>query len=420
MKKSICMICIALLLLSTAMVFSAGAAEARKSELRISSYMSDEAPKAVFEELVAEFERQNPDISVIVDTIAHEQFKTIIGSLLTSRNAPDVMTWFSGYRMQAFAKRGLLEPVGDVFPGGDFEAEFPAAFRGASSYDGEVYFVPQSWYWWAMYYNKQVFDEHGLEPPTTWDEFLNVCQVLKDGGVAPIAIGARDTWTAGGWFDYMNSAVNGGEFHQRLVSGEVPYTDPKVKESFSYLADLAERGYFMPNATAYSWQEAATQLFNGQAGMYLMGQFLHDVAPEDMKEHIDFFQFPIVGDVTEYSVDTPTDGFIMPKNAQNKEAAKKFMAFLAAAEAQQAFCEPLGRLAANVNVPVPNPQAQKGLDMVEGATFAMQFYDRDAPEEMAQRGMNTIVDILMEPHRMEALLAELDRERERIYAEEDF
>lgn len=389
---------------------------AAQSELVINSYMSDEAPKQVFAQLVAEFQKQNPDIKVTVNTTAHEQFKTLLPSWLTSKQAPDVVTWFAGYRMQAFAEKGLLEPIDNVFPGGSFEKEFPAAFKMPSSYNGHVYFMPQSWYWWAVYYNKDVFKKLNLSIPKNQQEFYAVCDKLKAAGIAPIAIGAKDTWTAGGWFDYLDSAVNGGEFHQKLTNGKVAYTDPAVKKTFNYIADMAKRGYFMPNASSYSWQEAANVLFRGEAGMYLMGQFIMDVAPADMKSKIDFFRFPSFGR-SDYSVDTPTDGFMIPKNAKNKGNAEKFMAFLATAQAQEMFCKPLGRLAANKNVPVPNEEARRGLDMVLGAAVATQFYDRDAPEEMAAKGMNAIVDILSNPGNVDAILSTLDKERVRIYSE---
>jgi multiple sugar transport system substrate-binding protein len=385
------------------------------NELVINSYMSDQAPKEVFQKLVDDFQKKNPDIKVTVNTTAHEQFKTLLPSWLTSKQAPDVVTWFAGYRMQAFAEKGLLEPINDVFPGGSFEAEFPPAFKTASSYNGNIYFMPQSWYWWAVYYNKDVFAKLNLSIPKTADEFMAVCDKLKAAGIAPIAIGAKDTWTAGGWFDYMDSAVNGGEFHVKLTKGEVPYTDPAVKKTFGYIAEMAKRGYFMPNAASYSWQEAANVLFRGEAGMYLMGQFIKDVAPADVKDKIDFFRFPYFEGRTDYAVDTPTDGFMIPKNAKNKEAAKKFMAYLATAEAQEMFCKPLGRLAANKKVPVPNADAKRGLDMVLGAKTAMQFYDRDAPEEMAAKGMNAIVDIIANPAQLDSILTALDKERVRIY-----
>lgn len=385
------------------------------NELVINSYMSDQAPKEVFQKLVDDFQKKNPDIKVTVNTTAHEQFKTLLPSWLTSKQAPDVVTWFAGYRMQAFAEKGLLEPINDVFPGGSFEAEFPPAFKTASSYNGNIYFMPQSWYWWAVYYNKDVFAKLNLSIPKTADEFMAVCDKLKAAGIAPIAIGAKDTWTAGGWFDYMDSAVNGGEFHVKLTKGEVPYTDPAVKKTFGYIAEMAKRGYFMPNAASYSWQEAANVLFRGEAGMYLMGQFIKDVAPADVKDKIDFFRFPYFEGRTDYAVDTPTDGFMIPKNAKNKEAAKKFMAYLATAEAQEMFCKPLGRLAANKKVPVPNADAKRGLDMVLGAKTAMQFYDWDAPEEMAAKGMNAIVDIIANPAQLDSILTALDKERVRIY-----
>jgi len=412
MKKIIVALFCCLLVLP--MLFAAGTQEGAAQELVINSYMSDEAPKKVFAELVAEFEAQNPTIKVTVNTTAHEQFKTLLPSWLTSKQAPDVVTWFAGYRMQSFAERGLLEPINDVFPGGSFEAEFPASFRGASSYKGDIYFMPQSWYWWAVYYNKQVFDRLGLKIPTNWAEFLQVCEVLKQNGVSPIAMGAKETWTVGGWFDYMNSAVNGGEFHQKLTMGEVAYTDPRVRKTFEYLIDLSQKGYFQPNATSYAWQEAATLLFKGEAGMYLMGQFVFDVAPAELKGNIDFFRFPSVGS-SAYSVDTPTDGYMIPKNAKNKDAAKKFMAFLATAKAQEMFAKPLGRLAANTKVAPVNPEAAKGLAMVMGAESAMQFYDRDAPEEMAAKGMNAIIDAIQNPAKLDSILAELDKERVRIY-----
>lgn len=410
---------IVLLVLLPALAFGAGAGESAQdvTTLTVNSYMSDEAPKQAFENLVADFEAQNPDIRVDVNTTAHEQFKVVLPNWLTSRNAPDVVTWFAGYRMQAFAARGLLEPLGDAFEGNEFHEAFPPAFVDASSYEDEIYFLPQSWYWWAVYYNTEVFDRLGLEVPETFDEFLEVAEALKQAGVDPIAIGARDTWTAGGWFGALNSAINGMDYHLALTGGDIPYTDDGVRRVFEAFAELNTRGYIMDNATSYSWQEAATRLFNGEAGMYLMGQFLYDVAPEDVKPKLDFFRFPTFGDHG-YAVDTPIDGYMIPANARNKEAAKRFIRYLATAESQEKFATELGRLAANQNVAPPDENARRGLEMVQGAVGAMQFYDRDAPEEMAQRGMNAIIDAMEDPSRISRLLRQLDEDRVRIHAEE--
>ena len=415
--KKLCSVSLAVFFTALCL-FANGAKDGNVSdELIINSYHSDEISQKAFGELVADFKAKNPGIKVTVNTTAHEQFKTLLPSWLTSNRAPDVATWFAGYRMQSFAEKGLLEPLtDDIFPGGSFEKEFPKSFKGAASYNGSVYFLPQAWYWWALYYNKAVFAKYGLKTPKTWNEFLQICQTLKANGVAPISIGTKETWTAGGWFDYIDSAVNGGDFHRNLTSGKVAYTDPKVKESFKTIADLAQKGFFLPNASSYSWQEAANFMIRDEAAMFLMGQFIMDVIPADMQNKIDFFPFPLYGSNTFYAVDTPTDGFIVPAKAKNKANAKKFIAYAATKEAQQLFCAKLGRLAANINVPPVNAEAKRGLDMVLGAASAAQFYDRDAPEEMAAKGMNAIVDIMQDPSKLDTTLADLEKERVRIYA----
>ena len=216
--KKLCSVSLAVFFTALCL-FANGAKDGNVSdELIINSYHSDEISQKAFGELVADFKAKNPGIKVTVNTTAHEQFKTLLPSWLTSNRAPDVATWFAGYRMQSFAEKGLLEPLtDDIFPGGSFEKEFPKSFKGAASYNGSVYFLPQAWYWWALYYNKAVFAKYGLKTPKTWNEFLQICQTLKANGVAPISIGTKETWTAGGWFDYIDSAVNGGDFHRNAV-----------------------------------------------------------------------------------------------------------------------------------------------------------------------------------------------------------
>ncbi|TGG87547.1 ABC transporter substrate-binding protein [Geotoga petraea] len=382
--------------------------------LVINSYMSDPAPKEVFSKLVADFEEMYPEIDVTVNTFAHEDFKTLLRTWLGSNNAPDVVTWFAGERMRYFAEKGFLEPLDDIFPNG-FEEEFPEAFRTASAYQDNIYFIPQSWYWWGVYYNKAVFKDLSLEIPKTWNEFMAVNETLKENGKIPMAIGTKFLWTAGGWFDYLNMRINGIEFHTEFTAGKVPFTDPRVKKVFEYWKEMVDKGYFINNHSAYSWQEAANRLFTGEAGMYLMGQFIKDVAPENVKDDIDFFRFPIIDSNVGVYEDTPIDGFMVPKNAKNIEDAKLFMKYIAGKESQQYFADELGRLAANKKVTPPDAHAQAGMDMILESDGVMQFFDRDMDPEMANNAMNGFVEFMMFPNRIDAILENLENIRQRIY-----
>jgi multiple sugar transport system substrate-binding protein len=409
------------MLIAAPMAFSSGEKEAaseggsQSNKLVINSNWSDPEPKRVMNEVISMYKEENPNMDVTLNTFAHEDFKTLIRTWLASDEAPDVATWFAGERMRFFASKGLLEPLTGVFEGG-FEEHFPPAFRTASSYDGEVYFMPENWYWWGVYYRQSVFEEMGLEEPETWEEFMEVAETFKENDMTPITIGTKFQWTAAGWFDYLNLRINGLDFHQQLTAGEIPYNDPRVQEVFDTWSQLVENDYFLENHSSFSWQEAATRLFNGNAGMYLMGQFIKDSAPnEEVSEDLDFFRFPVINEDVGVYEETPIDGFMIPSAAENKQNAADFLRFMATPEMQRFVAEELGRLAANKNVEPPNAHARKGLEMILESDGVMQFYDRDTNPEMAQAGMNAFVQFMTNPGQTTQILDNLEQERQSVY-----
>ncbi|KHC91507.1 Extracellular solute-binding protein family 1 [Thermotoga sp. Mc24] len=386
-----------------------------KEKIVVNSYISDPAPRIVFAELVKMFEEKHPEYDVVVNTFPHEDFKTLLRTWLNSDEAPDVVTWFAGERMRYFASKGLLESMDNIFAPQTFEDYFPASFRSACEYDGKIYFIPQSWYWWGVYYRKSVFEKYGITPPRTWDEFLKVCETLKENGITPITIGTKYLWPAAGWFDYLDLRVNGLDFHLKLTAGEIPYTDSRVKKVFEYWKQLVEKGYFLENHSSYTWQEAAAFLFRGEAGMYLIGQFIKDVAPASVKDDLDFFRFPVINPEIGLYEETPIDGFMIPAKAKNKEGAKVFLRFISEKDIQEYFAAKLGRLAANKNAKPADEHAAKGLKMILESNGVAQFYDRDTNPEMATAGMNGFVEFMIYPEKLDQILENLEKERQRIF-----
>jgi ABC-type glycerol-3-phosphate transport system substrate-binding protein len=385
------------------------------------SYMSDPDPREADAGQVQMFEEKYPDIDVVHSTVAHEDFKQAIRAYLTASTPPDVMTWFAGNRARFFIDKDLIMDISDVWESEGWNESYPAGFRAMSSVDDKQYFVPASWYWWAVYYRKDIFEQYGLEPPETWEEFLQLCETLKENGVAPIAIGTKYRWTAAAWFDYLNMRVNGPEFHINLMLGKEKYDDPRVLKVFTdYWAPLIENGYFIEEPAAYSWSEALQFLINGEAAMYLMGDFLRDSYPDEQEGDLDFFRFPIIDPSVPVGEDAPTDGYFIAANAQHPEEAKLFLAFLGSVEAQQYFADTLGRLPTNMGVDTSGftPTQQKGLELIQGADFVAQFYDRDTTPEMADEGMNGFMEFWDNPDDIEDILARLETARQEVFAEE--
>ncbi|WP_421723667.1 ABC transporter substrate-binding protein [Bauldia sp.] len=387
---------------------------ASANELVINANTSDPAPKAAFTQVVEDFRAANPDIDVEFNITDHEAYKTAIRGWLTAQ-APDVVFWFAGNRMAAFADRGLLEDVSDVWADNNMYENF-ASTRDSLTIDGKQFGVPYGYYQWGVYYRKDIFDEVGLSVPETFDDLLNACAVLNENGITPVTIGTKFLWTAAGWFDYVNLRTNGLKFHIDLMLGDVPYTDDRVRATFDNWRKLIDADCFLENHTSYSWQEAQPFLYNGEAAMYLIGNFITPNFPDEVKDDMDFFQFPIIDASVPIAEDAPTDTIHIPTRAENKDNARKFLAFVAQQDQQQKINEAMLRLPPHKGAKAKDDKyLNKGAAMLSAAAGTAQFYDRDTTPEMAKIGMEGFQEFMVRPDNIDEILERLEKARQRIF-----
>ena len=392
-------------------------AYAQQRDLVINYDDLNPAPKAAFETIVEDFKAANPDINVVTNIQDREAYKTAIRNFLTA-DAPDVASWYAGNRMRPFVDAGLFMDVSDVWEENNL-SEPLAATKPSMTVDGKQYGVPYTNYQWGIYYREDIFNDLGLEPPETFDELLEVSATLKENGITPFTIGTKFLWTAAGVFDYLNLRTNGYEFHNQLTAGEVKYTDDRVREVFENWKKLVEPGYFVENHASMSWQDALAPFVNGEAAMYVMGNFA--VAP--MREagltddQIGYFPFPTINPDVERAEEAPTDTFHIPSNAKNVEDAKKFLAYIAQPDVQTKWNEALGQLPINSEASVNEEDEflKAGFETVSTAAGIAQFYDRDAPAEMAKAGMEGFQEFMIKPDRLDDILTRLDKVQERVY-----
>ncbi|MEM7521480.1 MAG: ABC transporter substrate-binding protein [Pseudomonadota bacterium] len=400
------------------MAFADGHAKL-SGDLVIFSDMSNPAPRAVMEGMVERFGAMHPDLNIELTVIDREAYKTQIRNFLTA-DAPDVANWYAANRMRPYVDAGLFEDISDVWEG--TLSEELASTKGAMTLDGKQWGVPYTYYQWGVYYRKDIYDDLGLSEPSNWDEFKANCQAIIDSGKKCFTLGSKFLWTAAGWFDYLNMRTNGYQFHADLTAGEVSWTDDRVKATFANWRELLDMGAFIDDHTAYSWQESLPFMTSGDAAAILKGNFavapLREAGLDDSK--LDFHQFPAIADGVELAEDAPTDTFHIPANAQNKDNAKAFLKFVVSAENQTMINsgDALGQLPVNSNSSVDDDKFLKeGFEMLSSNTpgGVAQFFDRDAPAEMAKVAMEGFQEFMVKPDELDRILARLDRARERIY-----
>nr|WP_240611083.1 ABC transporter substrate-binding protein [Oceaniglobus ichthyenteri] len=393
--------------------------EKLSGDLVIFSDMSNPAPRAVMEGMVERFGDMHPDLNIELTVIDREAYKTQIRNFLTA-NAPDVANWYAANRMLPYVDAGLFEDVSDIWEGQ--LSEELASTKGAMTLNDKQWGVPYTYYQWGVYYRKDIYEKYDLSEPQDWDTLKSNCQTLLDNGIKCFTIGTKFLWTAGGWFDYLNMRTNGYDFHAALTNGQESWTSDEVRQTFANWRELIDMGAFIDNHTAYSWQEALPFMTGGDAAAYLMGNFavapLREGGLDDDK--LDFFQFPAINPDVELAEDAPTDTFHIPSGATNKDNAKAFLKWVVSAENQTLINsgDALGQLPVNNQSSVDDDKFLKeGFAMLSSNSpgGVAQFFDRDAPAEMAKVAMEGFQEFMVRPDNLDKILERLERARARIY-----
>ena len=400
--------------LALATVLGAGTAQA--GDLIINTGLSDPAPRAAMKWAINEFKKENPGVHVTWNLYGLEGYKTAIRNFLQA-DPPDVLTWYAGNRMAPFVKAGAFMNVSALWKKDGLDAVFKSA-RPSMTIDGKQWGIPTSYYAWGIYYNKAVFKKFDVTPPKTWDAFLKDCAKFKAGGVTCTAEGNKALWPAAGWFDYLDLRTNGYKFHMALTQGKIAWTDPRVKKVFAEWARLIKPGYVSANSAALDWQDAVPQFVKGKAATYLMGSFAVDVFKSGgMKQSdIGFFPFPTINPDIPRAEEAPTDIVAAAARAPHPKEALKFLAFMASAKVQGHMNAMLGELPVNSKAPVSNDAfLTQQAHMLATASGLSQFFDRDAPAQMAEAGMKGFQEFMAHPDRIDAILARLDQVRKQVY-----
>lgn len=394
----------------------AAPASAQQRTLVFNTDTSNPAPKAAFEQLVKDFEAENPDIKVELNIFDREGYKTAIRNFLTA-DAPDLATWYAANRMAPFVNAGQFEDVSDVWSSAGLNNTL-AASKAPMTIDGKQWGVPYTYYQWGIYYNKDVYRQVGVSVPTTWDEFVSNCAKFKAAGIDCLTTGTKALWPAAGIFDYINLRTNGYEFHADLAAGKVDWTDDRVRATFAQWAKLVEPGYVTENHSALDWQDAAALIVQGKAANYVMGNFAvaHFKDGGLTNDSLGYMAFPEITPGVARAEEAPMDTIHIPARAKNKEDAKKFLVFATRADNQTKLNSALGQLPVNKDSAVgDDPFLEAGFNVISEAKDLAQFFDRDAPAEMAKVAMEGFQEFMVKPDRLDAILTRLEKARQRIY-----
>ncbi|MDX8364552.1 ABC transporter substrate-binding protein [Cytobacillus sp. IB215665] len=316
-------------------------------------------------ELNEAFMEENPEVEIeYTVTASDDVYRQLMQSRLAAEDV-DIFPNLSGFILspqewspgadtpnwQEWIEAGqIADLTGEAF----LDHYNASDIENGGMFDGKVYGVPVGTTAFSgLYYNKDIFAEHGLEVPTTWDEFVNVLDTLQDNGVTPLAFGGKDTWPLAITVQGLQASIFDDqlEFIQGLWTGDNKFTDPlalEVLEKAQKMMDYAITGFM-----GIDYATLPSLFTSGQVAMMGDGAWK---APELTKDFPDlnFGYFPVPGN------DDPAKNqslagkydmtYLIPENAPNKEYAIKWMEFFSEPENYTEFINASGMLPVQPNV----------------------------------------------------------------------
>jgi ABC-type Fe3+ transport system substrate-binding protein len=289
-------------------------------------------------------------------TSTGDDIASVLGPRIEGGDPPDVAILPQPGLLIDYAEEGSLIEIEDA-AGDEVDANYASVWRELGSVDGTLYGV---WFKAAnkstFWYNVNVFNDAGVEPPATWEDLQTAAQTVSDSGVTPYAIDGASGWVLSDWFENIYIRVAGPEGYDQLTTHEIQWTDQTVKDSLALFAEVVGDEANVLGGTSGTLQSefpnSVTQTFADppKAGMVYEGDFVAGVITTETEAQLgadaDFFNFPAI----EGSAPAVVGGGDVVVLMQDTEAGKALIEFLATPEAAEIWAAQGGFTSPNQNV----------------------------------------------------------------------
>lgn len=315
---------LALVILSVSILcciaFFNGKAVESKVTLQFSSWGSESELK-ILEPVLADFEKENPDIKVEFMHIPQNYFQKI-HLLFASNTAPDVV-FINNQYLPVYANAKVLEDLS----GYDFEyGEFYPKSLQALSWEGKIYAVPRDISALVVYYNKDIFDKYNVPYPKkgwTFDEFLNTAVKLTH---RPEVFGVSFEDEPLFYLPYLTSsgAKNFSDFENE-----------GMQRGLNFYADLRNKYHAAPKKEESASATMAQMFLQGRLGMHVSGRWLVPKYRQEAEFDWDVAEFPKGSSGSVVPLDA--SGWAVAKSSGHKKEAAKLIKYLSSKESSQRF-----------------------------------------------------------------------------------
>lgn len=351
----------------------------------------------LYQKYVDKFMAENPNIRVEITQARSDAYKEKLPIAFSGNQQPDVFFTWGGSWLGNFVKAGhVMDLTGQVDT-----ANFHQTALANGEFDGKLYALPLGIDIGMVFYNKEIFAQHNLEVPATFDELLAVNQTLKDNGIIPFVLANQPKWPGSFYFMYLVDRIGGPEAYQNALNRTGAFNDEAFVKAGEAIDTLVSSGAFNPgfNGLTYDAGPGRQLLYTGQTAMMILSNtFVNLMRAEapDFEEKLGIFPFPTVagglGDPSNL-VGISAPEWSISANTKYPEESKKLLELLTSKEIAQEYADTTGAQSARSDVHSNDPFVQQLEEMTAKAAHIQMVYDQNLPPELVDVHLNTTQEV---------------------------
>lgn len=292
-----------------------------------------DAAQELMDTWAANYDKAN--VTIDFSNFGFEDYNNAMKLALDGGTGPDLAYGSpGGPRLQAWAEAGHILDLTDIAEERGWYDIVPEDVIWYYNPTGRLYGVAYDAVAVGVYYNKEIYEQLGLEPPKTFEEFEEQLATIKEAGITPIAVGAQAGWTIGHIWEQLvhtNTPWDQVEAWMACEGGVVP----EMVEAAEKFSEWNEAGYYNENALATAYPDGNNLFITGEAALNIGGTWNNSTFAAQPEFDVGFFALPPMNpDLPEWHVGgfTPNNAWAIPIYSEHPEEALDLLEFMVSEE----------------------------------------------------------------------------------------
>ncbi|MDX3541665.1 extracellular solute-binding protein [Streptomyces europaeiscabiei] len=325
---------------------------------------SDSAMGVAWNAAIEEFEKTHPGVEVEFEEKGFEQVRKTAPMVLNSSDAPDLMEYNKGNATAGLLSRqGLLTDLTPEVSERGWDKKLSAGVRTTSQYDadgvmgsGKWYGVPNYAEYTMVFYNKELFEKHGIAEPTTLAELTAAMDEFVDAGITPLANAGAEYVAQQYLYQLaLSRADRAWVDSYELYKGKADFHDAAWTYGAETFAEWVEKGYISEKSTGTKAEDAGVSFIQGKAPILFSGSWWYGRFKAENQFDWGTFLWPD----TNLTLGSGGNLWVVPKGARNKELAYDFIDITMSEKIQNLLGDKGGVPVAADPAAITDPRARK-------------------------------------------------------------